>query len=211
MRYIGFGVGRLEHLRCAGFRVGVFLLVDDAVLGRVLFEPRMHVPGRRIDLSPRRCQPKGALGQDRHILALGKDPDKAAVAHDRHKPRHRLDLAVIERDQPREIVRRTNYAAVEHSRQRHVLNEARPAGDLVGQIAPRGRPADHPVVAQRSQGRCLVDLAVEQRVVRAFPEARAPACRPHGAVRYLQIAGRYAEPRRSAVKEQRACLRAGAA
>src|SRR5882762_8716759 len=58
VRYIGFGVGRFEHLRCAGFRVGVFFLADDVVLGRVRFEPSMHVPGQRIDLSPGRRQPK---------------------------------------------------------------------------------------------------------------------------------------------------------
>ena len=108
----------------------------------------MHVLRQRIGLSPGRCHPKGVLSRDRHILALGKDADKAAVAHDRSEPRHRLDLAVIERDQPREIVRRTNNAAVEYSRQRHVLDEARPTGDLVGQVAPRGWLPDHPIIAR---------------------------------------------------------------
>jgi hypothetical protein len=42
---------------------------------------------------------------------------------------------------------RTNDAAEEHARKSHVLKEAGPACDLVGEIEARRRLSDEPVVA----------------------------------------------------------------
>ena len=211
MRDIGLGIGRLERFRRPGLRLGVRFLADDAVFDSVLFEPCVNVLRQRSGVFPRCRAPQSALGGDRNLLSLGDDADKAAITRHRHDARHRFDLSVVQRCKRREAVRRANHAAIDHSGQSHVLDEAGLTGYLAGEIKPWRRLSDQAIVARRFQCCPLVDLDLEQRIVRAFPEARAATGCFNGTVLNAQIAGRYAQTRSGALKEQSTRLRASAA
>ncbi len=192
MRDVGFGVGRRQGPHLAGFRLRVGFLADDAVVFRVLLQPRVNVPRKRCGLLPRRGASQRALRGYRRILALGQDTEKTAVAHYRDDAGNRSCLGVVDRVEPRKAVKGAYHASVEHPRQYHVLDEARSASDLVGEIEPRTGGADHPVTAGRERGG-LLDIAVEQALVRAFPIGRASPARAHCPVLHLESADRHAK------------------
>lgn len=105
-------------------------------------------------------------GAQRHLLPFGDHAEETPVPHDGHHAgqgprRFRADV-----EQGGAAGRRPDDPAVQHPVERHVVDEARPRGQLVGQVHPRHAGTDDPVVGNRLGVGQARGRAIQQPVVR---------------------------------------------
>ena len=70
------------------------------------------------------------------MLGLADNAGKTAVAHDGNKPGYSASAVLFQFDELRARVVRPQHAAMQHSLQRLIVDEPRPAQDLVRNVDP---------------------------------------------------------------------------
>ena len=70
------------------------------------------------------------------MLGFADHAGKTAVTHDRDETGHRPSAILLQFHELRSRVFRPQHAAVQHSRQRLIVDEARPGEHLVGNVDP---------------------------------------------------------------------------
>ncbi len=195
MHLIGTVVRRLERGRAEARSIAV---EDDGVLRGQVHEVRVDVALRQRGFAPRGAIRERAHRLDRLVLLRSDHRDVAAVAHDLQHSRQALGGAGVERAQLRPGLRRAHHARMDHVGQSQVLDVARPARDLAGNVDARD------VLAHETSRAHILELRLGLRAhveVLAGDELRirdAPAAfGMHRAVSRRQLPGRHAKaPRR---------------
>ena len=152
-------------------------------------------PAARSPRSIARPRAARATAVDGRLLGLGDDADEAAVAHHRHDARHPLRGRGVEREQLGARRGRPQHAAVQQAVERAIVDEARPAEHLVGDVEARNALPGQLPRRDRLGGNAGAGVARQQRIVGQLPVAGAQVAWPDdGAVAHLQRAGGHAQP-----------------
>ena len=122
------------------------MLMGVVSTGWLLIQPRRSPssgsasPGCQTRRRGQRLEPR-----QRRVLGLGHDAGEAAVAHHRHHAWHGLRPGLVERGQRRAGRRRAQHAGMQQAGQGEVVDEARAAEHLVGDVdALRGSSREAP-------------------------------------------------------------------
>ncbi len=126
-------------------------------------------------LVPLRVRAQQVGGAQRHLLPFGDHAKEPPVPHDGHDAGQRPRRFRADVEQGGAAGRRPDDPAVEHPVERHVVDEARPRGQLVRQVHSRHAGTDDPVVRNRLGLGQARGRAIQQPVVRQLPVARGPS------------------------------------
>ena len=146
------------------------------------------------------------------MLGFADDAGKIAVTDDGDETGDRAGAVFAEFDQFRARVVRPQHAAVQHARQRLIVDEARPGEHLVGNIDPLHRMSGQRALRRSLRRYARRSVAIERNVVGQFPIAGPDiAGSRNGAVLDAERIDINTQPFRSQLQKDLANLRAGVA
>lgn len=208
MRDIGTGVLPADRA-CDLLRCGCGFGVDDPGLDRLALQERSQIVLVRQRLARRPCC---ALAQSFQrslgaVLGFADDAREAAVPHDGDEPANRARCRFIERDELCVRHLGPQHTAMQHVRQRRVVNEARPREHLIGNVDPLNRLPGNAARGGRLRDRFRGRAAIERDLAGELPVAGPDIARSgHRAIIDVERRCFDAEPLRRCCEEQPAHL-----
>ena len=186
--------------------------VDDSRFQRLRLQERCQIVfiGQRLATGPGRSLAQRLQGGLGAMLGFADDAGKAAVAHDSDEAGNGARAILLQSAQLRTCVGRPEHAAVQHVRQRLIVDEARPGEHLVRNVDPRNRTSRQRA-ARGDLGCCArCGVAIERDFAGQLPITCRDIARPrNGAVLDFKHIDLHAQPFRGQFKKDLANLGTG--
>src|SRR6478752_7056632 len=112
------------------------------------------------------------------MLVVADNACKTAVTYDRDKARYRPGAILVQLPEFRARVLRPQYAAVQHSRHRLIVDESRSGKHLVGYVDPLDRVSGERASRCRLRPRVRCGVAIERDFPGKFPIAGSDIAGP---------------------------------
>ena len=173
-------------------------------------EARSFSSGSALAVGPGRALAQGLKRQFRAMLGFADDACKTAVTYDRDKAGYRPGAILLQLPEFRARILRPQHAAVQHSRQRLIVDESRSGKHLVGNVDPLDRVSGQRASRRRLRPRVRRGVAIERDFLGKFPIAGSDiAGSGNGAVLDVERVDINAQPFRRLLKKDLANLGAG--